>query len=194
MGKHALGTVSRCAVFLDRDGVINQAVVRNGKPFPPERLEDFILLPGVVKGCERLKAAGYALVVATNQPDVGRGAQSRDLIEAMHQRMCRWLPIDRVEACYDPGRGVPSAFRKPAAGMLLAAAEVLEIDLRRSWMIGDRWRDIECGKAGGCRTVFIDYGYDEQLVSPPDFTVADFTAAVKVILKARQAPSVGIEL
>ena len=170
------------AVFLDRDGVINVPVVREGKPYPPERLEDFVLLPGVLEGCNALKAAGYLLVVATNQPDVGRGTQKREVVDAIHARMCSLLPIDRVEVCYDSGGGASSPLRKPASGMLLAAAEALEIDLAQSWMIGDRWRDVECGRAAGCRTIFIDYGYREKLVAPPTHTVRDFAAAARTIL------------
>ncbi len=143
------------------------------------------MLPGVPEGCCALKAAGFLLVVATNQPDVGRGTQKREVVEAMHARMCALLPIDRVEVCYDAGGGAPSPLRKPAPGMLLAAAEALGIDLVQSWMVGDRWRDIECGRAAGCRTIFIDYGYQEKLVAPPTHTVRDFAAAVRIILDDR---------
>ena len=173
----------RRAVFLDRDGVINQAVVRDGKPFPPSTLAEFVLLPGVEEACARLKAAGFLLVVATNQPDVGRGTQRREEVEAMHAAMSAALPIDRVEVCYDRGQGEPSEFRKPAPGMLRRAARELEIDLAASWMVGDRWRDIDCGAAAGCRTVFIDYGYAEQLRQRPDFRSASLLAAAALILE-----------
>ena len=170
------------AVFLDRDGVINRPVVRDGKPYPPASVAEFELLPGVVEACMELKAAGFLLVIATNQPDVGRGTQRREDVEAMHAKMCAALPLDRVEVCYDPGQGQPSEFRKPAPGMLLRAARELGIDLTQSWMVGDRWRDIDCGAAAGCRTVFIDYGYDEQLRALPDFRAASLQAAVPLIL------------
>ena len=170
------------AVFLDRDGVINRPVVRNGKPFPPVTVEEFELLPGVAEACERLRAAGYLLVLATNQPDVGRGTLARELVEAMHGKMLTLVPMDRVEVCYDPGQGVPSEFRKPAPGMLLRTAAELGIDLAQSWMVGDRWRDIDCGSRAGCRTVFIDWGYDEPLRTQPDFRVANLTEAAAIIL------------
>ncbi len=172
------------AAFLDRDGVINRAVVRDGKPYPPDTLTEFELLPGVAEACTRLKAAGYLLIVATNQPDVGRGTQRREEVEAMHATMCTALPIDRLEVCYDPGRGEPSEFRKPAPGMLLRAARELGIDLPQSWMVGDRWRDIDCGAAAGCRTIFIDHGYDEPLRVAPDFRVRSLLEAAGVILRA----------
>ena len=173
------------AVFLDRDGVINRPIVRDGRPFPPMRVEEFELLPGVAEACARLKAAGFLLVVATNQPDVGRGTLARGTVEAMHAKMCAALPIDRVEVCYDGGaaHGQPSEFRKPAPGMLLHAARELGINLRESWMVGDRWRDVDCGANAECRTVFIDLGYDEQLHATPDFRVRNFTEAAEIILR-----------
>ena len=177
------------AVFLDRDGVINRPLVRDNKPFPPATAEDFELLPGVADACARLKAAGFLLIVATNQPDVGRGALARETVEAMHAKMCAALPIDRVEVCYDPGQGVPSDFHKPSPGMLLRAARELGIDLRQSWMVGDRWRDIDCGASAGCRTIFVDYGYDEKLRATPDFRAKSLAEAAESILADSVAPS-----
>jgi D-glycero-D-manno-heptose 1,7-bisphosphate phosphatase len=177
--------VKRPAVFLDRDGTLNAAVVRGGRSYPPTSVEEFALLPGVVGGCARLKAAGYVLVVATNQPDVGRGTQSQAAVEAIHANLCQLLPIDRVEASYDTGgESPPSAFRKPAPGLLLRAARELDLDLARSWMVGDRWRDVDCGKNAGCRTVFIDRDGAEKPRARPDFTVHDFGEAVDIILGA----------
>jgi D-glycero-D-manno-heptose 1,7-bisphosphate phosphatase len=176
----------RPAVFLDRDGTLNAAVVRAGKPYPPATVAEFALLPGVAEGCARLKSAGYVLVVATNQPDVGRGTQSRAAVEAIHAKMCELLPIDRVEVSYDTGReNPPSVLRKPAPGLLLRAARELGLDLACSWMVGDRWRDVDCGKNASCRTVFIDCGYAEELRAPPDFIVRNFADAVDNILAHR---------
>jgi len=144
----------RPAVFLDRDGVINRALIRDGKPHPPPSVDEFEILPGVAEACAKLKQAGYLLVVATNQPDVGRGTLKREIVEAMHEHMQRVLPIDRVEVCYHPGKGASECdCRKPRPGMLLRAAKELNIDLTRSFMIGDRWRDIDCGHAAGVTTI-----------------------------------------
>jgi D-glycero-D-manno-heptose 1,7-bisphosphate phosphatase len=173
----------RPAVFLDRDGTLNLQVIREGRPYPPARTEDFRLYPGVPAACRVLKSAGYLLVVATNQPDVGRGTQSQATVEAMHRRLRALLPeIDHIEVCYDPDRGDASRRRKPEPGMVLDAAASLGIDLRRSWMVGDRWRDIDCGRSAGLRTVFIDFGYNEPLIAPPDFTVSGFPQAAEIIL------------
>jgi D-glycero-D-manno-heptose 1,7-bisphosphate phosphatase len=172
------------AVFLDRDGTLNAPVIRDGKPYPPANVAEFSLLPGVSGGCSRLNAAGYVLVVATNQPDVGRGEQSQRTVEEIHQRLVQLVPeLDRIEVCYDAGRSTPpNRRRKPLPGMLLDASAELGIDLACSWMVGDRWRDVECGRAAGCRSVFIDYGYNESLRAPPDFTVRAFSDAVDIIL------------
>ena len=175
----------RPAVFLDRDGTLNVQVVREGKPYPPATVAEFQLFPDVPAACRDLQAAGYALVVATNQPDVGRGDQEQAVVEAMHARLRALVPeIERIEACYDPGRGQPSRRRKPEPGMILDAAAALGLDLARSWMIGDRWRDIDCGQRAGLRTVFIDFGYAEELRAAPDFTVRSFRAAADVILQS----------
>ena len=174
----------RPAVFLDRDGVINRALVRDGKPYPAASVEDFEILPGVAEGCALLKAAGFWLVVATNQPDVGRGTIRREAVEAIHARMCELLPIDRVKASYDTGREEPpSEQRKPRPGMLLQAARELDIDLARSYMIGDRWRDIDCGHAAGCFTILIDYGYAEELRQMPDYRAKSLREAAELILR-----------
>ncbi len=174
---------TRPAVFLDRDGTLNAALLRDGRPHPPAGPEEFQLLPGVVEGCRQLKAAGFVLVVATNQPDVGRGTMQQATVEAIHARLSALLPVDRIEVSYASGNEVPpSPFRKPAPGMLLRAAGELGLDLARSWMIGDRWRDVECGRGAGCRTILIDRGYVEGLRAPPDFTVRTFADAVEIIL------------
>lgn len=180
----------RRAVFLDRDGVINRALTRDNKPYPPATLAEFEILPGVAEACRKLKAAGFLLVVATNQPDVGRGTMSQATVEGLHDSMRAQLPLDRVEVCYHPGKGLSDCdCRKPKPGMLQRAARELDIDLPASWMVGDRWRDIDCGHAAGCRTVFIDYGYDEPLKQPPDFRAGNLLEAARIILASTAAKS-----
>ncbi len=176
------------AVFLDRDGVINVPAVRDGLPYAAAGVEDFEIYPEVPRACQSLKEAGFLLVVATNQPDVGRGTVKKEIVEAIHAEMCRQLPIDRVEVCYHPGHGASNCdCRKPKPGMLLNAARESGIDLSLSWMVGDRWRDIDCGKAAGCRTIFVDRGYAESLKQMPDFRVKNLAEAAKIILVESRA-------
>ena len=173
----------RPAVFLDRDGTLNAPLVRNGKPYPPANAEEFTLLDGVIDGCRELRARGFALVVATNQPDVGRGTQLLETVEAMHAKLMALAPVDRIEVCYAPGgENPPDLRRKPQAGMIFDAARALDLDLACSWMVGDRWRDIDCGANAKLKTIFIDWGYDEKLRAQPDFTVRSFGEAVRIIL------------
>jgi D-glycero-D-manno-heptose 1,7-bisphosphate phosphatase len=184
MGEHK---VSKRAVFLDRDGVLNRPVVRDGLPFPPASVAEFQLYPGVAEDCQQLKNAGFLLIVVTNQPDVGRGTQSRESIEAMHTHLRAEIPsLDGIEVCFHggSGHGEPCDCRKPKPGMLLRAAVKQDIDLARSFLIGDRWRDVDCAHAAGCRAVFIDHGYDERLREKPEFTVANFRDAATTILNA----------
>jgi D-glycero-D-manno-heptose 1,7-bisphosphate phosphatase len=173
------------AVFLDRDGVINRPIVVDGKPCPARTVADFEILPGVDQACSNLKNAGYLLVVVTNQPDVGRGILKKEVVEAIHETMMRQLPVDRVEVCYHAGTefGEKCECRKPQPGMLINAATALDVDLSRSFMVGDRWRDISCGKRAGCRTIFIDWDYNEPLREQPDFRVANLSEAVEWILR-----------
>ena len=171
------------AIFLDRDGVINRALERESKPYPPRNLMEFEILPEVPGACKQLKAAGFLLVVATNQPDVGRGSLRKEIVDAIHALMVKQLPIDRVEVCFHPGHGSSHCdCRKPKPGMLKHAAQELNIDLSRSWMVGDRWRDIDCGHAAGCKTIFIDRGYAEELKQKPDFSARNLAEAADIIL------------
>jgi D-glycero-D-manno-heptose 1,7-bisphosphate phosphatase len=170
------------AVFLDRDGVINRNTVRDGRPYAPLTLEEFVILPGVIEAVEALRRAGLLIVVATNQPDVGAGKQSRGVVEAMHDLLLRTLAIDDIEVCYHVD-GDRCGCRKPKPGMLLRAAERHGIALSQSFMVGDRWRDVDAGRAAGCRTVFVDYGYEsEPRPDRPDFIVRSLPEAVSYIL------------
>jgi len=173
-----------CAVFLDGDGIINRELECDGQPQSPASLGEFKILPEVPEACHRLKQAGFLLVVATNQPDVGRGVLKMESVEMIHVEMGRLLPIDRVEVCYHPGKGASNCdCRKPKPGMLLRAAHELGIDFAQSWMIGDRWRDVDCGHAAGCRTIFIDRGYAEVLRQKPHFSAGNLAEAADIILR-----------
>ena len=166
------------AIFLDRDGVINQVVMREGKPYPPSSLETLSILEGVPEALHLLKKAGFLLIVVTNQPDVGRKTQKQEVVEAIHSHLMQALPLDRIEVCYDER----SPRYKPLPGMLLDAASQLQIDLSNSYMIGDRWRDIGAGKAAGCHTLLIDHHYHEPLTEKPEAAFSSLLEAAFFIL------------
>jgi D-glycero-D-manno-heptose 1,7-bisphosphate phosphatase len=165
-------------VFLDRDGVINRAYVRDGVSRPPSALDALEILPGVEDALTRLRGAGYRLIVVTNQPDVARGTVTRDAVDAIHDRLRSILPLDEIRVCYhDDADGC--ACRKPRPGLLIQGAPV---DLAASVMVGDRWRDIEAGRTAGCATVLVDHGYNERLPHEPDVRVSSLAEAAEWIL------------
>lgn len=168
----------RAALFLDRDGVVCRALVRGRKPFPPRSLQELEILPGVREALHAAGALGLVRVIVTNQPDVARGTLDRKVVEAIHGRLCAELEIDDVLVCWhDDADGC--ACRKPKPGLLLAGAERHGVDLAKSFMVGDRWRDVEAGVRAGCRTVWIDRGYDEQPpLTPPDHRCQGLAEAV----------------
>lgn len=167
------------AVFLDRDGVLNRALVRDGRPFAPRSLAEFELLPDALRATAALKAVGFRLVVVTNQPDVATGKAKRDTVEAMHARLLDELPIDDVFACYHTDEHGCDC-RKPKPGMLHEAARRWGIDLPRSYLVGDRWRDIEAGRSAGCRTFLIESGYRERQAEA-DWVVASLADAARIV-------------
>jgi D-glycero-D-manno-heptose 1,7-bisphosphate phosphatase len=171
-----VGAIKR-AVFLDRDGVLNEAVIRDGKPYPPATASEVRIVSGAPEAMATLKELGLSLIVVTNQPDVARGTQSGETVEAIHQRIGAALPVDDFLTCtHDDADGC--ACRKPKPGLILDGAARHGVDLRRSFMVGDRWRDIDAGHAAGCRTVWIDSGYRERgPSSAPDATVRSIAEA-----------------
>ena len=169
------------AVFLDRDGVLNEAVMRGGKPYPPATVGEVVVPRDVPDALARLRKSGFRLIVVTNQPDIARGTQSRETVHAINRHLQELLQLDHVEVCEHDDRHHCDC-RKPKPGMLLRAAERDGIALAQSFMVGDRWRDIEAGRGAGCRTVLIGDGYDEGLKSPPDVQVASLSEAADWIL------------
>ncbi|MFT3694644.1 MAG: HAD family hydrolase [Kofleriaceae bacterium] len=170
------------AVFLDRDGVINASVVREGKPYPPASLEEMQYLPGVGAAIDQLHAAGFVTIVVTNQPDVARGTQLASEVDRMHAAMQRDLGLTAVYACMHDDADKCHC-RKPLPGMITDAARDLGIDLSKSFMVGDRWRDIDAGIAAGVTSIFIDRGYSERKPDQFAVNVAGLLEAVAWILE-----------
>jgi D-glycero-D-manno-heptose 1,7-bisphosphate phosphatase len=166
------------AVFLDRDGVIIRTDVRDGKPYAITAFDNLHILDGVADAIRRLKEAGYMMIVVSNQPDVAAGKVSRNVIEAINGDLMEKLSLDEIMVCYDSS----APCYKPKPGMLLEAAAEHDIDLKHSYMVGDRWRDIGAGKAAGCVTIFIDQGYFEQAPDRPDHVAQSLLEAADLIL------------
>jgi D-glycero-D-manno-heptose 1,7-bisphosphate phosphatase len=171
----------RRAVFLDRDGVVNRSDVKKGKPYAPRRLSDFRLLPGVARAVADLKAAGFIIVVVTNQPDVGHGLISRETLDSMHEKLRAKVPVDGIMVCrhrQDEG----CSCRKPKPGLIRQAMRRWGINATGSYMVGDRWNDVVAGHAAGLYTIFVDRGYAEGPKIQPDLTVRSLRQAASIIL------------
>jgi D-glycero-D-manno-heptose 1,7-bisphosphate phosphatase len=173
----------RRAVFLDRDGVLNRAIVRDGKPYPPAGQQELEILPDAPAALAKLKDHKFLLLVVTNQPDVARGTQRRAAIEEIHAALGAALPVDDFFVCYHDDQDGCNC-RKPRPGLLLTAAQKYGLDLSRCYLIGDRWRDIEAGQAAGCATVWIDRGYSERgPAAAPSARVKSLDEAAQWILR-----------
>ena len=170
------------AIFLDRDGVLNRTLVRDGIPHPPSSLQQLETLPGVGESLRRLSQAGFALVVVTNQPDVARGTQTRERVEQINESLRSQLPLTAIYTCYHDSSDHCSC-RKPLPGLLLDAARAYNIDLSRSFLVGDRWSDIAAGQAAGCETLLIDLPYSQVDRCNPDHRVRDLPEATEIILR-----------
>jgi D-glycero-D-manno-heptose 1,7-bisphosphate phosphatase len=177
--------VTSPAVFLDRDGVLVIPEFRHGRSFAPKRLEDLKFYPDAASALKRLRAAGYRLVVVTNQPDVGNGSIAREVVNEMHARLRATMPVDAIMACFH-SQSEDCTCRKPRPGMLIDAAKEFQIDLTTSYMVGDRASDVEAGRAAGCRTVFIDLDYREEEHPAATVTVRSIAEAADFILGVEQ--------
>lgn len=167
------------AIFLDRDGVINKAVVIEGKPYPPASIQELEIIEGVSEALEVLKQLGFILIIVTNQPDVARGTINIREVTQIHDYIKTVLPIDDVFCCTHDNKDECEC-RKPMPGMIISAARKWNINLAKSYMVGDRWRDIEAGKKAGVKTFLINYGYDEKYVAP-DFVCSNLLNVTNII-------------
>jgi D-glycero-D-manno-heptose 1,7-bisphosphate phosphatase len=169
---------TRSAVFLDRDGILNELVERDGVPVSPRRPEDFRISRGAADAVQALHSVGLPVFVVTNQPDIARGHMTAAALDAMSAMLRATLPIDDLAVCPhdDADR---CACRKPKPGMLLALAERWGVDLEGSYMVGDSWRDMAAGRAAGCRTILVRGAGPADTM--PDLVVRDLQAAVRAI-------------
>lgn len=170
------------AVFLDRDGVLNLAMIKNGKPYPPNNLAELIIPDEVLPALIQLKSAGFLLIGATNQPDVARGTTPIETVQTINDVLMQKLPLDDIRVCYHDDKDNCSC-RKPSPGLLINAAKDYGIDLSKSFMIGDRWKDIDAGKNAGCKTIWVSMGYTERIPTEADYITDSLLGAVTWIMK-----------
>lgn len=175
----------RRAIFLDRDGVLNDAIVKDGKPYPPSSLQEVAIASDVLPALQALKDQGFLLLGATNQPDVARGKTERSLVETINAELMRQLPLDEIRVCYHDDADQCEC-RKPAPGLLLQAAAAHQVDLQQSFMIGDRWKDMTAGNKAGCRTIWINRQYNEKQPTGADAVVSSLSEAANWVLLSCQ--------
>jgi D-glycero-D-manno-heptose 1,7-bisphosphate phosphatase len=178
------------AVFLDRDGVLNEPAVTDGVPHPPASLEGLVMSAAAEEACRALKRAGLLLIMVTNQPDLARGTVDRVTVDAINGEIQRHLGLDDVFVCPHDDRDGCSC-RKPRPGLLLDAASRWNVDLAGSVMVGDRWRDVEAGRNAGCATVWLRRDYDERPGTGADHIVDDLREAVPWILRSAGSSAAG---
>lgn len=192
---------ARPAAFLDRDGTLNEAVLDpvSGKPESPLAVDDVRLLANAAAAAVNLADAGYALVCVSNQPAAAKGKVTVAELLAIHERVIDMLADQEVHIeasllCLHHPEGVvaelsgPCRCRKPAPGMLLDAAGALELELQRSWMLGDTDADVAAGRAAGCMTALIEYpssAHKRSGQSSPDLCAADLGDAAAKLLASR---------
>ena len=170
------------AIFLDRDGVLNEAIPRNGSPYSPSDLSELVITHGARAALEELKREGFLLIVVTNQPDIARDNATRAEVDKINAHLAAILPLDAIEVCEHDDRQQCDC-RKPKPGMILRARERLGADLADSFMVGDPWRDIEAGRRAGCRTILIGDGYGEAFRSDPTIKLASLPDAASWVLQ-----------
>jgi D-glycero-D-manno-heptose 1,7-bisphosphate phosphatase len=192
--------MARPAVFLDRDGVLDEPVPdpgEEGRAESPYRPEDVRLAPGAVAGLRALRAQGFVLVVVSNQPAAAKGTVGLDDLVAVHDRLVALLAehdvrIDEWRYCHhhpagiDPALTGACACRKPAPGMLTAAAAAHDLVMARSWMVGDADTDVEAGRAAGCGTVLIAHArtaHRRSGAARPTLVAPDLAAAASAIAR-----------
>ncbi len=182
MHSDASEMTGRPLAFLDRDGTLIRSSTDGAGPVPRHAADDIEFLPGVVGGCRRLKGAGFGLVLVTNQPDVARGTVSRSIVEQMNDRIGDQLGLDLLVACFHDDAD-DCHCRKPRPGMLIDGARMMNATLSRACvLVGDRWRDVDAGRAAGVTTVFLDHGYTESKAIAADYSAASFSDCVQWII------------
>ena len=174
--------IKKKAVFLDRDGVLNKPKIIKGKSYAPLKVKDFKLYPNVKKLCKSLKNKKYLLIIVTNQPDIKKGKISVNDLNIMHKKLYKSINYDGIYYCTAISKS--SRFKKPNVGMFKKAIKEHKIDLSKSYMIGDRYSDIEAAKKIKCKSIFINRKYKEKMPNTQLINVKSFSQAAKFILNA----------
>lgn len=166
------------AVFFDRDGVLNRALKSAGKPLAPLKFKDFKLYKNLEKYISKLKYKSFLTFVVTNQPDFFR--KNKKELVLMHKKLLSKMDVDRIFICYQ--KSDLSCNKKPNVGLVRKIIKEKKINLNQSFVIGDRWRDVDFAFNLNCKSIFIDRNYKEKLKKKPNYTCYSTIEAIKKIL------------
>jgi D-glycero-D-manno-heptose 1,7-bisphosphate phosphatase len=167
------------ALFLDRDGILNKVVMRDGQAGSPRSTGEFEIIIEAKDLVNRAKAREYLVIVVTNQPDVGRGIMNLADLEAMHRILRGTFPIDDIEVCTN---GDDSDFRrKPNPGMILELAERFRVDLINSFLLGDNEKDISAGKRAGVKTILLKKPYNKDIHGFADYDCSTYAEVMNLL-------------
>lgn len=173
--------IANKAIFLDRDGVLNKSIVKGGKPYSPYLIEDIVIPEGVKPGLLKLKKRDFLLIMITNQPDISRGKLTLNSLNKINNFLSKELLLDDVFSCIHDDKD-NCLCRKPKTGMITDAILKWKIDVNRSFLVGDRWKDIEAGKRMNLKTILINHNYKEKKTEP-DYEFTSFLEVTNQILK-----------
>jgi D-glycero-D-manno-heptose 1,7-bisphosphate phosphatase len=173
------------AVFFDRDGVLNFSEIKNRKPYPPKNADNLIIVENAKELLNELKNQKFLLICITNQPDFSRGTRTLQNIQQSNDKVSKTLNLDDLFCCLHDNKDNCSC-RKPKPGMIFEAEKKWNIDLTKSFLIGDRKSDIEAGISANLKTIFIDYDYDEEKPNKYDFKCSNLQQAVSFILNEKE--------
>lgn len=169
------------AVFLDRDGVVNQSKLVDGVPKPPTNVDEVVIIVGVIEAVKLLKSRNFIPIVVTNQPDVARGVTTQTQVEAINTYIGVTTKIEYFYTCFHDDIDMCDC-RKPEPGLIKRAVTDLNLDISNSYLVGDRWRDIEASQKAGCQAFFIDYSYQEKSPEMPFTRVSSLLEAVQIMI------------
>lgn len=171
----------RVAVFFDRDGVLNKPLVIKNKPYPPKYVKDVVLYAGLVNGIKKLKKKKLKVLVITNQPDFERGKTTKKNITSINNFIKKKLRVHKIFTCYDSKSS--SFFKKPNPGMIIQAKKEFNLDLKKSFIIGDTDKDIFAGKKMGLTTILVKKKYNFKYKKASNYSVNSTLDAIKKVLK-----------
>ena len=167
------------AIFFDRDGtLIKTFVSKNNNPIAIKKLKDFRLIKHTKLVIKKLSKK-YLIIVITNQPDVSRGKNKKINVININNKLKKVFNINKIYTCYS--HDDKNYMRKPNPGMIFSAKKKFKLNLKKCFVIGDRGKDIKCGKKAGCKTVLLKKKYNDSKFSNPDFVIKDFKELLNII-------------